>query len=430
MNILVFSDSAWDDTNSLGNTMSNFFSGNAWKNDNFSNIYLRNAKPNNKVCKKYYRMTIFDMVKHFFNKEKIGFEFDYENENKQIENTSKEKSEQKLINILHKYSIQPIYYFMDWIYRKEKWNNKKLKKYISDFKPDIVFSFLTNVSILNPFVEYIKKNTNAKVIVFIADDVYGQYTRRNALFRKKYLKDMENIINNSDIIYAISNELCEEYGKIYNKEIKLLYKGCKFNYPVKSEINSIIKFVYAGNLLYGRDKILAKIAKAIEKCNKNKPKAFLEIYTGTNINEDLEKSLNIENSSSIMGKRNYEEIKQIMNNAEYNLHVESFDCKNMEDVKYSFSTKIIDCLQSGSTCIGIGPSNISSIKYINKIPGAYVIEDLEKIEANIYELIENKDQILNNAKIIREYALEKHDIDKNQMKLRNDFERIQVKRKE
>lgn len=430
MNILVFSDSAWDDTNSLGNTMSNFFYGDTWKNDNFSNIYLRNAKPNNKVCKKYYRMTIFDMVKHFFNKEKIGFEFDYENENKQIENTSKEKSEQKLINILHKYSIQPIYYFMDWIYRKEKWNNKKLKKYISDFKPDIVFSFLTNVSILNPFVEYIKKNTNAKVIVFIADDVYGQYTRRNALFRKKYLKDMENIINNSDIIYAISNELCEEYGKIYNKEIKLLYKGCKFNYPVKSEINSIIKFVYAGNLLYGRDKILAKIAKAIEKCNKNEPKAFLEIYTGTNINEDLEKSLNIENSSSIMGKRNYEEIKQIMNNAEYNLHVESFDCKNMEDVKYSFSTKIIDCLQSGSTCIGIGPSNISSIKYINKIPGAYVIEDLEKIEANIYELIENKDQILNNAKIIREYALEKHDIDKNQIKLRNDFERIQVKRKE
>ena len=66
MNILVFSNSAWDDTKSLGNTMSNFFSGDIWKKDNFSNIYLRNAMPNNNVCKDYYRMTLLDMMKNSF----------------------------------------------------------------------------------------------------------------------------------------------------------------------------------------------------------------------------------------------------------------------------------------------------------------------------------------------------------------------------
>ena len=421
MNILVFSDSAWDDTNSLGNTMSNFFGGNIWKNDNFFNIYLRNAKPNNRVCKKYYRMTIFDMVKNYFNKEKIGLELNYEFENKKGDNTSKQKNEQKCINFLHKYSIKPIYYFMDFIYRKNKWNNKRFKKFIEDTKPDIVFSFLKNVSILNLLIEYIKENTSARVVIFIADDVYGQYNKRNFFFREKILKEMRNVINDCDIIYAISNELCEKYGKIYNKNIELLYKGCKFNYPVKDKINSVIKFVYAGNLLYGRDKILAKIAKAIEKCNKKELSAILEIYTGTQITEEIQKSLNIENSSIIMGKRNYDEIKEIMNNAEYNLHVESFEPDNIENVKYSFSTKIIDCLQSGSCFIGIGPRDISSIKYINQIPGAYVIDDIDNIENEIIKLIENKDNILNNAKKIREYALKNHDIQKNQLELRNDF---------
>ena len=43
MKILVFSQMVWDDTNSLGNTMSNFFDGKSWENDSFYHIYMRNA---------------------------------------------------------------------------------------------------------------------------------------------------------------------------------------------------------------------------------------------------------------------------------------------------------------------------------------------------------------------------------------------------
>ncbi len=46
-----------------------------------------------------------------------------------------------------------------------------------------------------------------------------------------------------------------------------------------------------------------------------------------------------------MGPRSYDEIKHIMHEADVVLHVESFDEKSIETVKYSFSTKIIDCLQ-------------------------------------------------------------------------------------
>ena len=54
MRILVITRNAWDDTNSIGNTMSNLFSN--WDDVEFANIYFRSALPNNDICKKYYQI--------------------------------------------------------------------------------------------------------------------------------------------------------------------------------------------------------------------------------------------------------------------------------------------------------------------------------------------------------------------------------------
>ena len=110
-----------------------------------------------------------------------------------------------------------------------------------------------------------------------------------------------------------------------------------------------------------------------------------------------------------------------MNDADYNLHVESFEKDKIDYVKFSFSTKIIDCLQAGSAILGIGPGNISSIKYLKKITGSDVIEDIENIQDIIEKIITNKNEIINKSKKIREYAIHKHDINKNQQLLREQF---------
>ncbi len=419
MNILVFSVNAWDTTNSFGNTMSNFFDGNAWKNCNFYNIYTRNSLPNNKVCNSYYRMTLIDMLKYNFFKNKIGYSFVLTNNN---DNEKKVKNEQKYIDFIHKYSLNFIYPIVDMVYRKKKWLNDNFKKYINDANPDIFFSFLTDVAILKPVIEYVKINTNAKVVLFIADDVYGSYNSKSFFRKGKLKKEFKNILNMADKVYAISYELKKEYSKIFNNNIDVFCKGCLFDYNVKSDLNNPLRFVYAGNLFYGRDKILARIAQTIENNNKmNKQKALLEIYTSATIDKALKDSLNIDNSSIIIGKKSYDDIKKIMHDAEYNLHVESFEKNQIDIVKYSFSTKIIDCLQSGSSILAIGPNNIASIRFIKKVPGACVIDDLDKIENEIIMLINNKKEILKNAETIRKFALENFNIEKNQKRLKEDF---------
>ena len=53
MRILVISRNAWDDTNAIGNTMSNFFGG--IDNVVFASMYFRSATPNNRLRKRNYR---------------------------------------------------------------------------------------------------------------------------------------------------------------------------------------------------------------------------------------------------------------------------------------------------------------------------------------------------------------------------------------
>ena len=73
MRILVISRNAWDDTNAIGNTISNFFSN--IDDIEFASIYFRSASPNNTLCNHYYRTSEAEVVKKWISKEKIGKEF-------------------------------------------------------------------------------------------------------------------------------------------------------------------------------------------------------------------------------------------------------------------------------------------------------------------------------------------------------------------
>ena len=64
---------------------------------------------------------------------------------------------------------------------------------------------------------------------------------------------------------------------------------------------------------------------------------------------------------------------------------------------------------------------IKTIKYIKKIPGSYIIDELSNIENDIQKMIDEKDLITNNAKLVREYAKRNHDKEKNQQLLRKSF---------
>lgn len=423
MNILVFNEAAWDDKNSFGNTISNFFCGNTWKSDSFYNFYVRNQMPDNKVNVVYYNLSAVDMIKGICKFHIKGRKFSTcDLQSKKIELERKHNAEQSRIDRIHQKRNNLIYYVHELVWRSGLWLNNDFKDFIQKASPDILFAFTTSPYILWPLIKYLKKNTHCKVILLAADDVYGSIDKM-VLYRRRYWRRFfRSCIQAADKLYAISEEMAELYKARFSKDIVPLYKGCDLSEPQKQTLNNPLRIVYAGNLLYGRADTLALIASAVERANAEETKATLEIFTGTTITPEFSEKLNRSHSSRIIGSRPYEEIKRIMHTADIVLHVESFESKAIETVRYSFSTKIIDCLQSGVQVLGIGPGEVASIRYLKKVDGAIVADDIGQIEGTISGLIRHKDTLLINAKKTRQFAKKYHEIHEVQKRLRKDFQ--------
>lgn len=423
MNILVFSEAAWDDKNSFGNTVSNFFCGDTWKRDRFCNFYARKQVPDNNIRASYYNLSALDIVKGILKGHIEGYSFTTDSICDAGAESFANNQERHNIDKLHQKKNSFIYFAHEQIWRSRFWLNQSFKQFISKNAPDILFAFATSPYILWPLIQFLKTHTHCKVVLLVADDVYGSYAHC-AFYRRGYLKrELKKCIQAADKLYGISDEMSALYEGRFRTPVATLYKGCDLSMQPKQYLNQPLRLVYAGNLLWGRDDTLALVADALEQVNQDGVKAVLEIYTGTTITEQIQQKLNRGNSSRIIGSRPYEEIKQIMHEADITLHVESFEEKAIETVRYSFSTKIIDCLQSGSQVLGIGPAGIASIEYLKKVDGVVVIDKEKQIRNAIIQLLQ-RGQLMEDAHKTRRYALQKHELNAVQKKLRDEFENL------
>lgn len=423
MRILVLSNAAWDDRNSVGNTQSNWFSD--WPGVELCSMYTRESLPNNKCCFLYYQVTVSDIGRHFFARGRIGHSF--MSSALSIEGRVP-SSEEKIVTSITGWRRLFLQEIVELIYSSKIWFNKKIKNFIIDFNPDIVFCF----AIAEPFryyiLKYVKDYTHAKIVTWIADDVYGQTETMKTITRQIYRKRYRALFNIADKVYGVSQMLCDEYSRLFSINIEPLYKGCVFT-PCKLKVNYPIQMIYAGNLLYGRDQTLSALVSSIRSVNKDGVKIQLSIYSTTKVSHEVYSQLCVIGSSQLCGPRPYDEIKQLMSKADIVLHVESFDDEQMNNVRLSFSTKIIDCMQSGSSIMAIGPKGIASIEYLRSIKGVIVIDELAGIQTYVRSITEHPDSLIENANSIQSYAGENHSIDKVRSQLLRDFKSLMISKK-
>ena len=414
MRVLVLSNVPWDTRNSYGNTLSNWFEG--WDEVEFYNVYCRSSLPVNDVCKHYYTVPPLSLIKSFFRPSKIGFRFSTGDNKAEMDS-----EENSLIQSVQQGNKEWVYLISDLAYSTGIWKTKFYKQFIKEANPDIFFSFGIADSFMYENYCYIKKHTNAKIVTFVADDVYGAYLNSQSLRGSLQATRFSKMIEMSDHLYGASEELCGAYQKIFKKNFSPLYKGCISISNEKQDVNDPIRIIYAGNLLWGRDAVLSEVVNSLEEINADGIKACLEIYTGSARGPEVAKKLNKGASSRICGRLAYDEIVKIQNCADVLLQVESFDKHQIDIVKYSFSTKIIDCLQAGGTMLVIGPSGISSVEYSRRIPGVIVIDDLNNLTNTLRDVFINRMSLVERSKKIRKFAIKYHSISNIRDILKNEF---------
>jgi hypothetical protein len=426
MKILLIGNNSWDDTNSLGNTLTNFFSG--WDGNTLSYLYSRKTPPNNGLCSHYFSIPEIEIIKNYFMPERIGYEYFYYESNKMHYGKKAIRFEKSVVKIKKIFNLGIINLMIDWAWLSKKWYNKKYINFVKNENPDIVFSFATNFVRLYMILNSIKWINNAKIVLFFADDVTvktkkGLFHNIHWKLGQKYL---QKCIDLSSCYYGITPTLCTEYQQKFKKPFKLLRKGCDLSLTqVKDSVGDLIRIVYAGNLYYGRDESLIRLIHTIDEINHYDKKVFaLEIYSNSIVPDMLRNCITKSSSTEIYGVKPYSEIMKILAESDLVLHIESFKEEAIKYTRLSFSTKITDCMQSGSCLLAIGPGNVASMEEINQIPGAISITDIDDLQQTLEDVAKNPSQLIQRANAIQKHALENFSVKMVRESLQSDFQNL------
>ena len=180
--------------------------------------------------------------------------------------------------------------------------------------------------------------------------------------------------------------------------------------------NESIRLAYFGGLHLNRWQTLLAIAESIEKINTEKHiNMSINIYTGTILDGNIIQKFAQYSCVRFKGTVTEKEIIDEMQKFELLIHVESFDKQMISKTRLSISTKIPEYLASGRVILGVGPNELSSIKYLNSLGCTYIIDSLDKgyIKDKLENIILNKNEFTNLAQKGVQIAQANHSIGNN-----------------
>ncbi|MBR6601887.1 MAG: hypothetical protein IKK87_08610 [Bacteroidaceae bacterium] len=411
MRILTISVNAWSNTIATGNTFSNFFS-NISEKDEIANIYCRNEKIDNNICSRYFRITEREILKSLLHFKPVGVSFSRDEIPEiSVSDLSILATNNSQGNALRKKRPALLLLARELIWSINTWRNKKLKKFLDDFKPDIIYMHGHGNWYTHNILWFCKKYTGAKLALFSGDDVYAYHRAAPLqLFYHWILRrKLKRSFTESDIVFGGSPQLCKEYSAIFNREIHPLYKVCtNLKKPNLRKRNYPLHAVYCGNLLYGREQVLSEIAKQIRLINSEEVKFQMHIYTGNPLSDEYKELLNDGVNCIYEGQKPFTEIVKVLDECDFSILAESFEPKDIKRTRLSFSTKIIDYMEADSALLCIGPSNIGSIDYVRTSGIGFFIHNTSEFAECVSKVLSNPELIDVSIKNKYEYALKHH----------------------
>ncbi len=417
MNILVISYETWCDTTNGGNVLSNIFAD--FKDDNFAQIYCSSGLPQNRLCSRYYQIS----DKMLMTRSGRSFETD---------GTAQQESVPAQDALFTKTKNSPLHEFFrlgrEIMWKVFPWKTKELSKFITGFKPDVIFAPCYYYAHTSWLAQYAYKLTGCPIISYISDD---NYSMRKISFSPSFWinklitrKAIRNLFSKCSLIYTMTDAQKREYEEIFCKPMKILCKSASFEDVQSNPPHKPIRLLYGGGLYLKRWKILLEIKKALEKINSGEKKAYLDIFTAQNPPQKYVNALNDGKNSFIRPAVSYERLMQEYHASDIAVHVESFDRKNFLLTRLSFSTKIIDCLRSGCAVFAIGPRGQAGIDYLEDNDAAVCVRDKEDIFTALCGLIDNTQMISDYSRRAIELGRRNHSASEIAAGIKKDFEQI------
>lgn len=427
--VLIISDATWADENNIGNTFSNLFED--WSKDKIAMIYARPDLPNTIVCDNFFQISENRLIKSFLNpKTKTGKKVN----NSELSNAkekrtfkNEENSGKKIYGFFLKFRWNIFLLAREILWKIGSWKTKELDEFLDEFSPEIVLSLGCSGIYMNRLQQYVIKHSQAKSIVYFVDDVYSMKKLSfSPLFWLNKLMQRRSInktIELSSSVYTIVPKQKYEYDNSFNRNTKLLTKGGSFETKPNKEIEMAkpFKLVYTGNIYAGRWDTLESIGRALDEINQTELKGVLYVYTKNELTTGMKKSLSEIKSIRFMGGIPASQVRSVQSESDILLHVESLRLKEKLMTRLSFSTKLVDYFAQRKCILAVGWSEAASIDYLRKNDIAVVVDDLNKINITLKELLDQPELIQRYGLKSWTFGKENHDIHTIKELLRQDM---------
>lgn len=362
MKILIISHNPISTFQNMGKTFLSLFS--KFNKDELCQFYIYPTIPDIDACASYYRITDKDVLKSYYKFKVNGKEiFADNNSNKLFE---EEKDESLYRNRKNKKPNRLLARDVMWKY--SRWFNKELKRWLESQKPTGIFVAPGTGRFIYDIALEIAKKLDIPIVTYICDDYYFVKKEKRLIgkLQQKLLhKKIEKLLNRTERIITICNELAAVYSKHFGVATETVMTGS--NYPVAKDAKETVapqNITYMGNIRCNRYKCLAEIGKTLDEINEEYLTSYgLHIYTAEK-DENILKTFDGIEAVKLCGFVTGEEFDRAFHSAEMFLHTEAFDEKSMDLVKHSVSTKIADCLGSGIPMFAYGPDCIASMKHL------------------------------------------------------------------
>lgn len=397
MRILVISSEAWNDYVLANGVLTNWFTG---FDAEFAHIYASPVKPLNTICDKYFQITDIEMVKSIIGGEKAGKEIIKPNLN-EIEDSKSNARDMGIYRTLKNLSLKfhaLVKLLEETIWLTGRYDKKHLKKFIDDFQPDIVFcSHCINLKVMR-LEKIVSAMTDAPFVAYTGDNEMAVDVKSPSLlawFHKRWInKRFKKHSRIYSHYFMHSEEQAEEYRRDYGLATSTIYKCGDFpDKFIPKEARNPIKIVYAGRLYCNRWKSLEQIGLALKEINKDGVKMILEIYTQEQLTPAQAEALTEDKYIYFKGSVTAAQLWEVYRSADIALHVESMDEEYKMVTRYSFSTKIIDLMNSTCAIMAICWERHCGYQYLKQNDAAFCIPSYTDILPTLKKIVDQPELI-------------------------------------
>lgn len=407
--VLIISGLPFRDDWNLGKTLCTLFSD--FKTEELAQLYFSPQTPNVRSCSSFYQINEKQLIKSLFGllKSKCGkiiFSEEIKNQYK-----TAETNPQAIVS-LRNHIIIPV--LRDFIWDISHWKSKKLKKWLKEVQPNMVFCIMPGSIKSCKIIDFVSNYCDCPVVMFVTDDYYNITDVNPGFVRRWYYHRLQRFIDKMSRrvchVVGCSDLAAAEFGEKFclSSETILTPSGKEYlSMPIHEQKDTKpVVFRYFGNLGLERWKPLAELGNAIASYNAGEQKAILEVYSNL-MYPDAIAQLDIPNGCEFKGWVHGDEFMRLLQDADVAVHVESFSEEMCRRTRLSISTKIADYLGAGKCILAIGRQELASIQHLEAV--AKTVHDLSGLKDAVKVLVEQPLKRADYSISARHLSIESHD---------------------